>query len=174
MGGPTICPACDCGNFPDPLLATKRMLGLKPGPTHDERMPLEARIASLESDNARLRAQVEDAETHCSSLVSARDLTIRDLRAQVAEATNLRVEDLPAGRREVEAMRAQLATAHAEADRLRAALCSMLHAADSVVCAAGSDGLRAAILVLQDKRIDAHAALAPAAPESTERKDDHG
>ena len=40
MGGPTICPACDCGSFPDPALALKRMLGLKPGPTHDERSAL--------------------------------------------------------------------------------------------------------------------------------------
>ncbi len=39
LGGPTICPACDCGNFHDKDLATKRMLGLKPPPKFNERCP---------------------------------------------------------------------------------------------------------------------------------------
>lgn len=43
MGGPDVCPACDCGNFHDPGLVTKRMLELKPPPTHDERTALAGR-----------------------------------------------------------------------------------------------------------------------------------
>jgi len=37
MGGPMVCPACDCGNVHDRSLATKRMLGLKPAPQWNER-----------------------------------------------------------------------------------------------------------------------------------------
>lgn len=37
MGGPTLCPSCDSGLFVDHGLAVKRMLGLKPPPTTNER-----------------------------------------------------------------------------------------------------------------------------------------
>lgn len=37
VGGPSVCPACDCGNFDDVPLAAKRVIGLAPPPTTDER-----------------------------------------------------------------------------------------------------------------------------------------
>lgn len=37
LGGPGICPACDAGNFHDEAIATKRLMGLKPPPTENER-----------------------------------------------------------------------------------------------------------------------------------------
>jgi len=40
MGGPSICPACDCGNLHNRGLAVKRMLGLRPPPTTNERAAL--------------------------------------------------------------------------------------------------------------------------------------
>jgi hypothetical protein len=37
LGGPTVCPACDAGLFADPELATKRLLGLAPLASRNER-----------------------------------------------------------------------------------------------------------------------------------------
>lgn len=37
MGGPEVCPACDCGSFHDHALVTRRMLHMAPPPTHNER-----------------------------------------------------------------------------------------------------------------------------------------
>jgi hypothetical protein len=41
---------------------------------------------SLEDELENARQAVEEAEERCSSMVSARDLTIRDLRAALADA----------------------------------------------------------------------------------------
>ena len=37
LGGPQVCSACDAGNFHDEGRALKRLLGLLPPPTHNER-----------------------------------------------------------------------------------------------------------------------------------------
>lgn len=47
---------------------------------------LQVQLTAAQCEAAELRERAEEAETHASSLVSARDLTIRDLRAEAEEA----------------------------------------------------------------------------------------
>ena len=48
FGGPKLCPACDAGNFHDPSIAMKRMLGLKPPPAYNERRPTPADFVAVD------------------------------------------------------------------------------------------------------------------------------
>ena len=56
LGGPTLCPSCDCGNFHDPALARKRMLGLAPPPTHDERKAKMVTLLAADAGLIQMRA----------------------------------------------------------------------------------------------------------------------
>lgn len=56
----------------------------------------ELAAARAEADSWRVLAEkIDDAETQCSSMVSARDLTIRDLRAQLATLRETHYEGPP-------------------------------------------------------------------------------
>ena len=45
LGGPSVCPACDCGSFHDEALAHKRLMGFAPPPTRNERAEVRERRA---------------------------------------------------------------------------------------------------------------------------------
>ena len=66
----------------------------------------DVRIHDLEDDGRRLQDERDDADSRCSSMVSARDLTIRDLRADLA-AAKARCSELET---ELEATRSDMRT----------------------------------------------------------------